>query len=117
MKKPKKLVRSIHSQLIPDFEKEIILDPLELNELYAFKIQEELAEIQQSSHTDIMEFVDLIQVAFDFAQVNGFTELQLIEAGSNKLSQKGCFTNIALNNLNPNNPSNALYFMKANVES
>src|SRR5690606_18061626 len=82
----------------------------ELNKLYAIKVCEELAEIQASEHKDIFEFVDLIQVAFAFAKQNGFTHEQLASALIDKTVEKGNFSNIALNNLNPANPSNALYF-------
>jgi len=57
-----------------------------------------------------MEFVDLIQVAFSFAKQNGFTHEELSTSLIEKSVDKGTFGRLALNNLNPNNPSNKLYF-------
>lgn len=107
---PKKLIRKYVTAILKVSEWEFIEDQNELNELYALKIQEELEEIQQSEHKDIMEFVDLIQVAFCFAKQNGFTHEQIGSALAKKAIEKGTFSNIALNNLNPENPSNKLYF-------
>ncbi len=110
MIKPKKLIRKNITEKLKPSEWEFIEDKQELNKLYALKVQEELKEIQDSQHNDIMEFVDLIQVAFSFAKQNGFTHEELANAMAEKSIEKGAFSNIALNNLNPENPSNALYF-------
>lgn len=108
--KPKKLIRSkIVSKLKPG-ESEKIMDIVELNKLYALKIREELLEIQSSNHTDIEEFADLMEVVLKFAQRNGFSNAELLIAIETKRFQKGTFSNIVLNNLNPNNPSNEIYF-------
>lgn len=108
--KPKKLIRSLISEKLKDGEWEEVTNQDELNRLYAMKIREELLEIQESKHLDIMEFVDLIQVAFSFAKQNGFTHEQLSVALVEKSFEKGAFGRIALNNLNPDNPSNRIYF-------
>lgn len=108
--KPKKLIRKFITEKLKEGEWETITDQDELNRLYAIKVREELAEIQASEHKDIMEFVDLIQVAFSFAKQNGFTHEQLSVALIEKSVEKGCFGRLALNNLNPDNPSNKLYF-------
>jgi predicted house-cleaning noncanonical NTP pyrophosphatase (MazG superfamily) len=108
--KPKKLIRKFITQKLKEGEWEEINDIDELNKLYEIKVREELAEIQESNHTDIMEFVDLIQVAFSFAKVNGFTHEELALALVTKSVEKGTFGKLALNNLNPTNPSNKLYF-------
>ena len=108
--KPKKLIRSGICKFLKDDEFETIIDQCELNKLYAIKIHEELAEIQSSDHKDILEFVDLIQVVFSFAKENGFTHEQISKAMIVKTHDKGKFGRLALNNLNPNNPSNKLYF-------
>ena len=108
--KPKKLIRSGITEKLKEGEWETIADQDELNLLYAIKIREELAEVQASDHKDIMEFVDLIQVAFSFAKQNGFTHEQLSIALIEKSVNKGSFGRLALNNLNPDNPSNKLYF-------
>lgn len=110
--KPKKLIRKSITDKLFAGEWEIITDQNELNQLYAKKIMEELAEIQSSNHLDIMEFVDLIEVAFSFAKQNGFTHEQLALCLIGKSNEKGTFGRWALNNLNPNNPSNKLYFEK-----
>lgn len=108
--KPKKLIRKFITEKLKEGEWETITDQNELNKLYALKIREELEEIQTSEHKDIMEFVDLIQVAFSFAKQNGFTHEQLSVALIEKSVEKGSFGRLALNNLNPENPSNKLYF-------
>lgn len=108
--KPKKLIRKNIVEKLKEGEWETITDQDELNRLYAIKIREELAEVQASDHKDIMEFVDLIQVVFSFARQNGFTHEELSVALIEKSVEKGSFGRLALNNLNPNNPSNKLYF-------
>lgn len=108
--KPKKLIREFITEKLKEGEWETITDQKELNQLYAIKVREELAEIQESEHKDIMEFVDLIQVAFSFAKQNGFTHEQISTALVEKSVNKGTFGRLALNNLNPDNPSNKLYF-------
>lgn len=110
--KPKKLIRKYITQKLKEGEWEEVNDIDELNKLYAIKVREELAEIQESNHKDIMEFVDLIQVAFSFAKQNGFTHEELSLALVTKSVDKGTFGKLALNNLNPTNPSNKLYFEK-----
>ncbi len=107
---PKKLIRSsIVNKLQPE-EYTNIEDPKELNELYALKIREELTEIQAADHKDILEFADLVEVSLAFAEANGFTRDQVLHAMAIKVTEKGAFGNLALTNLNPANPSNALYF-------
>lgn len=108
--KPKKLIRKNIIEKLKEGEWEEINDINELNKLYALKVKEELSEIQESKHKDIMEFVDLIQVAFSFAKVNGFCYEELSLALVTKSAEKGVFGKLALNNLNPENPSNKLYF-------
>jgi predicted house-cleaning noncanonical NTP pyrophosphatase (MazG superfamily) len=108
--KPKKLIRSNMVFRLDPSECEIVHDKDELNKLYALKIQEEMNEIQMANHKDIMEFADLVQVAMDFAQVNGFQYKDLWTAIEMKALEKGEFCDIVLNNLNPENPSNKIYF-------
>lgn len=110
MEKPKKLIRKFTILELNIAEFETITYKIELNNLYAMKVREELAEIQASEHKDIFEFVDLIQVAFSFAKQNGFTKKELEDALIKKSIEKGTFTDIALTNLNPENPSNKIYF-------
>lgn len=113
--KPKKLIRESITEKLKEGEWEIITDQDELNQLYAMKVREELVEIQASGHKDIMEFADLIQVAFSFAKQNGFTHDQLAVALIEKAIEKGFFGRWALNNLNPYNPSNKLYFENVTI--
>jgi len=108
--KPKKLIRKGICCFLKRGEFEKINDQDELNRLYAMKIREELAEIQASEHKDIMEFVDLIQVAFEFAKQNGFSDEKITQAMIEKTVEKGAFGRMSLTNLNPNNPSNKIYF-------
>jgi len=108
--KPKKLIRKFITEKLKEGEWETITDQNELNKLYALKIREELAEIQASDHKDIFEFADLMQVVFSFAKQNGFTHEELANAMTVKSIDKGSFGRLALNNLNPDNPSNKLYF-------
>lgn len=108
--KPKKLIRHLIVEKLKIGEWEIIEDQNELNKLYELKILEELAEIKASEYKDVMEFVDLIQVCFSFAKQNGISHEKLSISLLEKSLNKGTFGKIALNNLNPNNPSNALYF-------
>lgn len=110
--KPKKLIREKIPSAIKQEECELIEDKAELNKLYGLKIKEELAEIQSADHKDILEFADLIQVAYDFAAQNGFSKEEVDLAILGKFERKGGFTNLALNSLNPHNPSNMLYFVE-----
>jgi len=112
---PKKLIREIVAEDIKNSKRkeneiEIISDQNELNNLYELKIQEEINEIKNSEYNDIYEFVDLIHVAFCFAEQNGFSIEEIANAMNKKGSEKGFFSNVALNNLNPENLSNKIYF-------
>lgn len=111
MNKPKKLIRSgkwIEKMDSAEIDK--IQDKDELNQLYILKIQEELEEVKNSDYKDITEFADLIQVCIDFAKVNGIDASDLRTTLVNKFFEKGDFDNTVLTNLNPNNPSNKIYF-------
>ena len=110
MKKPKKLIRKKIIYKIQFEEWELIEEKGDLYKLYDIKVREELNEIIESERKDIMEFADLVQVAFDYARECGFSRKELMEAVSEKAKSKGRFSNVVLNNLNPNNPSNRLYF-------
>jgi predicted house-cleaning noncanonical NTP pyrophosphatase (MazG superfamily) len=107
---PKKLIRT---GILPKLEKgeyEVITDKDELNKLYALKLQEELQEILASDCEDPYEFADALRVITDWAAVNGISAVELGAANVLKAERQGTYTNIALNNLNPNNPSNKIYF-------
>jgi len=108
--KPKKLVRSGISEFVEPQELEMVTDKDELNSLYILKVKEELQEIINSDFKDEFEFADLLEVVFRFAEVNGISQHFLMVTAINKGLQKGTFNGTVLNNLNPNNPSNALYF-------
>lgn len=112
--KPKKLIRSGIIPLLKVGEYETITDQAELNNLYALKIQEELAEVQASDHKDLKEFADLYEVVLSFADANGFSFGDVNRTAAQKIQAKGEYSNMALNNLNPENPSNALYFKDDN---
>jgi predicted house-cleaning noncanonical NTP pyrophosphatase (MazG superfamily) len=108
--KPKKLIRNNVVAKLQEGEFEQITDLVELNKLYALKIGEELAEIQRADHKDVSEFADLIEVAIAFAGQNGITMEQLFMTISGKVTAKGRYTNWVLTNMNPENPSNEIYF-------
>ena len=110
--KPKKLIRNEIIYKIKPEEWEVISEKGELYKLYDLKVQEELNEIIESERKDILEFADLVQVAFDYARESGFSKKELLKAVSEKAKLKGKFSDIVLNNLNPSNPSNKLYFKK-----
>lgn len=108
--KPKKLIRSKIPYKLKPGEWEIIKDTEELNKLYALKIHEELIEVQKSEHKDVYELADLLEVTLAFAFLNGFSYDHVITAIKQKMNSNGGFENIVLTNLNPNNPSNEIYF-------
>ena len=108
--KPKKLIQPGILSKLKEGEWETITDQTELNRLYALKIMEELAEIQASDHKDLKEFADLFQIVTDFARENGFDRNEVMNAAFAKAEVKGDYGRLALNNLNPDNPSNKLYF-------
>lgn len=95
---------------IPDHEVEYVNDKQELNKLFDLKIREELLEIKASDHNDVFEFADLYEVLMAFAANNGYTLSDITEAVLQKRLERGTFNFVVLNTLNPNNPSNKLYF-------
>lgn len=108
--KPKKLIREFIAQKLSISEWELIEDKRELNNLYLMKVKEELQEIINSEFSDISEFADLVTICFAFARMNGFDNASLIEEMLRKTALKGEYGNLVLTNLNPNNPSNNIYF-------
>jgi len=108
--KPKKLIRQFIVQKLKLNEWELIEDKAELNRLYILKLKEEIAEIEKSNFEDISEFGDLVTVAFAFARMNGFNNEAVLSKMIEKALDKGEYSNCVLTNLNPENPSNALYF-------
>ena len=110
MNKPKKLIGNNVTNLLKPGEWETVEDLQELNHLYHLKIKEELQEIINSDHKDLSEFADLIQVVLSFAKENGIDPCALALKMIEKSKDKGNFERTALNNLNPNNPSNKVYF-------
>ncbi len=109
---PKKLVRKGTIALVKEGEIEKIESLEELNKLYQLKVREELEEILMSKHNDVNEFADLISVVTAYARINGYDSKMLQKAVEQKIISKGGFSDLALNNLNPENPSNRLYFEK-----
>lgn len=85
----------------------------ELMELYSMKLKEEIEEIRNSNYKDINEYADLIQVALGLASLNGYSFDEVIKAMNDKFNVKGGFSNLVLVKLNPNNPSNKIYFEDA----
>lgn len=108
--KPQKLVRHLVPKLYPDNEYGTIEDRDELNHLYVMKVREELEEVVNSNFKDVKEFADLIQVALTMAVNNGFSIDDVYRAVKLKSDDRGRFSNITLRSLNPENPSNRIYF-------
>lgn len=108
--KPKKLIRDKIIRHLKSDEYEILTDKEEVNRLCLLKIREEVQDIVNSDFKDIMEFADLLEIVFSFAVNNGISKTALLNAALDKCIRKGKFTNIVLTNMNPNNPSNKLYF-------
>ena len=99
----KKLIRDkMAFNLNPD-ELDYCHNKEELMELYSLKLREEIEEIKGSDYKDIMEYGDLIQVALGLASLNGYSFDDVIKAMNG-------FSNLVLTSLNPNNPSNKIYF-------
>lgn len=118
MNKPKKLIRDGILKFLKEDEWEVIEDSKELNKLFALKVQEELLEIQEANHKDITEFGDLLQVVYDFALANGFTQEEIAKTIEDKRIAKGTFTSkFALTNMNPENVSNQIYFKQMGTTS
>jgi predicted house-cleaning noncanonical NTP pyrophosphatase (MazG superfamily) len=106
----KKLIRDkMAFNLNPD-ELDYCHNKEELMELYSLKLREEIEEIKGSDYKDIMEYGDLIQVALGLASLNGYSFDDVIKAMNDKYELKGGFSNLVLTSLNPNNPSNKIYF-------
>ena len=105
----KKLIRNKIVERLDASEWELITDTAQLNHLYALKVQEELNEIIRARFKDGLEFADLIEVAYAFANANGFTSAEIDSLRSQKEVLRGGFSGIALTNLDPNNPSNQIY--------
>jgi predicted house-cleaning noncanonical NTP pyrophosphatase (MazG superfamily) len=110
--KPKKLIRDNMPNNLEKKEYEKITDKDELNRLYALKVKEELNEIQMADHSDPKEFSDLVEVSLAFAEQNGFPLGIIADLIAVKNVEKGKYTNMALTNMNPNNPSNKMYFQE-----
>ena len=114
---PRKLIRNKIADKIIDSEIVVIKDQKELNELYFFKILEELQEIQLSDYRDVSEFGDLMQVVFSFARINGFSKAALLDTIFKKSEECGIHKNQVLilnETFNKTNPSNKMYFDLAN---
>ena len=107
---PKKLICHKTINYLQKGEYEYIEDMDELNKLYTLKVIEELAEVAASNYKDIDEFADLIKTVYAFAHANKITPDELSIAVMERAAVKGVMHNAALINMNPENPSNALYF-------
>jgi len=106
---PRKLIRNGVIQKLKIEEWTLETNKEELNRLFDLKVKEELDEIIRSERRDVYEFADLLQVAHDYAALNGFSDDDLYKAIDQKLTDKGAFTNAVLISLNPNNSSSKLY--------
>lgn len=107
--KPKKLIRNGNYTERFKEHLENITDKDQLNKLYILKIKEELQEIIDSDFKDIYEFVDLLDVCDAFREQN-FSREEFGVASRKKLLDRGFFGTLVLTDLNPENPSNKVYF-------
>ena len=112
----KKLVRDKMGLILNPDELSHCDDKEELMNLYSLKLKEEIEEIKDSDYKDIMEYADLIQVTLGLASLNGYSFDDIIKAMNDKYELKGGFSNLVLTNLNPNNPSNKIYFNESEIE-
>ena len=111
--KPRKLIREkVVSKLNPN-EVRSVYDHDDLNDLYVLKILEALKEVEKSDFSDRFEYADLLEAVFTLASYNKLSKYDLQLAMDQKRKEKGTFSNVVLTNLNPNNPSNELYFKVA----
>lgn len=108
--KKRKLIRDLVKITMEKDITSLENDKDKLNNLYFLKVLEELNEIKDAEYTDITEFADLLQVIIDFAKVNGFSFEKLFAISKEKAAKKGTFSNRVLEDLNPDNPSNKIYF-------
>jgi|694.fasta_scaffold48613_7 predicted house-cleaning noncanonical NTP pyrophosphatase (MazG superfamily) len=106
----KKLIRDKLAFKINPEELDYCNNKEELMELYALKLREEIEEIKSSDYKDIMEYADLIQVALGLASLNGIKKEDVMKAIEEKYELKGGFSNLILISLNPDNPSNKIYY-------
>ena len=82
-----KIIQKKLSETLP------IIGKQQMNQLYYEKVQEELAEIVEANHDDIMEFADLVQVVISFAKSNGFGYFKLLCAVIKKSWTHGIYCN------------------------
>lgn len=108
--KPKKLIREKLIENLKPEEYEKIENLDELNRLYKLKIKEELEEIKNSNYKDFEEFGDLWSVFKSWVIINNYDADKIGMQSLWKDKEKGNYSNYALTNLNPNNPSNKIYF-------
>lgn len=108
--KPMKLIRDKVIAKLKAGEVRHVLNEDDLNDLYMLKVLEELGEIEKSDFKDAMEFADILEAIYTLAARNGFDKEYLERAMFQKREKKGGFSNLVLVNMNPNNPSNRIYY-------
>lgn len=105
-----KLVRDKSPKLYKGREFRKISNQDELNNLYHKKMIEEVAEIKDSDFLDCNEYADLIQVAISCAEMNGISAGHVLDAVMRKAKNRGVFTDLVMDDINPNKPTNKIYF-------
>lgn len=106
---PVKLIRDLHADKLDASIVRTEKDPVKLNKLFELKILEEVEEIKNSGYNNVYEFVDLLEATNAFIRYNcDMREFEM--ANLEKLSDRGGISNKVLTDLNPNNPSNKIYF-------
>jgi predicted house-cleaning noncanonical NTP pyrophosphatase (MazG superfamily) len=83
----------------------------EFRELLILKIKEELEEVKFSRYRDIDEFADLVEAVRCLATLSNISIVEILYKADAKRELDGDFiAGTILKNLNPNNPSNKIYF-------
>lgn len=107
----KKLVRTtLAENKIPPHELSKTTDRNSTNKLFAKKLIEECIEFLASDCTDPSEAGDIFQVSMDWFRYNNIDPMIIAHSQSRKFDERGGFGEYILNNLNPNNESNEIYF-------
>lgn len=107
----KKLVRTkLAEEKIPPHELSTTKDRISTNKLFAKKLIEECIEYLDSDCKDPSEAGDVLQVSLDWFKYNELDNVVISFTKMEKEGERGGFGKYILNNLNPNNESNEIYF-------
>lgn len=89
-----KLVRNLIPQVLKDlsipFTSRVVADDVEFHNLLCKKLDEEVAEFQQSS--EVEELADIFEVILALAQAQGVSREKFFEIAQKKTEEKGDFS-------------------------